>query len=245
MEPDAYLEHVRADGTALAAAAAKAPMAPVPTCPDWDMTGLVGHTAAVHHWVAGIVRTKATERPARRRPSDVATEPGAVLAWFDEGLADLLEVLAKADPSELVWNWFDDKPAETRFWHRRMAHETAVHRWDAQAAAGDPRSIDRPLALDGIDEFLGFLARWLPGEPIDGLTGSLHLHATDGDGEWLLALAPDHLGHRREHAKADAAVRAPASDLLLWMINRLPADSPGLEIFGDRAIVDSWRQLKF
>jgi uncharacterized protein (TIGR03083 family) len=245
MEPDAYLEHVRADGTALAAAARKAPEAPVPTCPEWDMSGLVGHTSAVHHWVAGIVGTKATERPARRRPADFPAGPDALLAWYDEGLADLLEVLAKADPSELVWNWFDDKPAETGFWHRRMAHETAVHRWDAQAAAGDPQPIDAALALDGIDEFLGFLASWMADEPIEALTGSLHLHATDADGEWLLALAPDHLERRREHAKADAAIRASASDLFLWTVNRLPADSAGLEIFGDRAIVDSWRQLKF
>jgi uncharacterized protein (TIGR03083 family) len=245
MEPDAYLEHVQADGTALAAAARKAPEAPVPTCPEWDMSGLVGHTSAVHHWVAGIVRTKATERPVRRRPADFPTGPDALLAWYDEGLADLLEVLAKADAFELVWNWFDDRPAETRFWHRRMAHETAVHRWDAQAAAGDPQPIDATLALDGVDELLGFLAGGIPDDPIVGLKGSLHLHATDADGEWLLALAPDRLEQRREHAKADAAVRASASDLFLWTINRLPADSPRLEIFGDRAIVDSWRQLKF
>ena len=64
----------------------------------------------------------------------------------------------------------------------------------------------------------------LPTEPVDGLTGSLHLHATDTDGEWYLGLAPDRLEHRREHAKADAALRGTASDLLLWLVGRRPAD---------------------
>jgi uncharacterized protein (TIGR03083 family) len=245
MELDAYLEHVRADGRALVAAAAQAPRAPVPSCPEWDMTGLVGHTSAVHHWVANIVRTAAQERPDRRFIKEIPTDPEDVLAWYDEGLGDLVEVLAQADPSELVWNWFDDKPAETRFWHRRMAQETVVHRWDAQSAAGDPQSIDPALAVDGIDEWLNILAHDTPGERGDPLSGSLHLHATDLEGEWLVELTADHVEYREGHAKADAAIRGSASDLYLWTLNRLPADSPGLEVFGDPTLVDRWRHLKF
>jgi uncharacterized protein (TIGR03083 family) len=245
METDGYLASLRADGTSLSAAARGAPSAPVPSCPEWDMTALVGHTSAVHHWVTHIMRTRATERPAKRFADDVPAEPAAVLSWYDDGLVTLLEVLARVDPAESVWNWFDGKPAPASFWHRRMAHETAVHRWDAQQAAGDPQPIDATLAIDGIDEYLGFLTGGFSDGPIEGLAGSLHLHATDCEGEWLVALAPDHLEHRRGHEKADAAIRASASDLFLWIVNRLAAGSSRLEVFGDRALVDRWRQLEF
>ena len=40
-----------------------------------------------------------------------------------------------------------------------MAHETAIHRADAELAAGrEPASHDVALALDGVDELLGFAA---------------------------------------------------------------------------------------
>jgi uncharacterized protein (TIGR03083 family) len=244
MEPAEYLEWVRTDGAALAGAAKAAPGAPVASCPEWDMTALVGHTSAVHHWVAEIVRTGATERIRRKFAPDVPTQPDAALAWFDEGLTDVLAVLGRADPDAPVWNWFDNRPAPTRFWHRRMAHETAVHRWDAQAAAGQPEPIDAALAVDGIDEYLQFIAGG-PGETGERLNGSLHLHATDTEGEWSLDLAPDHIESRREHTKADAAIRATASDLLLWSVNRRAAEPPDFEVFGNRAIVNAWRQLTF
>jgi uncharacterized protein (TIGR03083 family) len=245
MDLAAYLDHVRSDAVAMAAAARQAPHAAVPSCPDWDMTGLVGHIAGVHHWVAEIVRTKATERIKRQFSPDVPRESGAVLAWYDEGVIGLLDVLGHADPDELVWNWFDGRPAPARFWHRRMAHETAVHRWDAQAAADDPQPLDPALSVDGIDEFLDFVAAGLPSEPIEGLTGSLHLHATDIDGEWYLELAPDHLEHRRQHAKADAALRGTASDLLLWLVGRQPGGTPVFEVFGDPSVVEGWKAVTF
>jgi hypothetical protein len=145
----------------------------------------------------------------------------------------------------MVWNWRDRAAAPALFWFRRMANETAVHRWDGEAAAGHPQPVATDLAIDGIDEYLSFVERWLARTPVEGLSGSLHLHATDTDGEWSLQLSPDRLEHSRSHAKADAAVRGPVSDLLLWMLNRVPADSPSLQLFGDPAIVARWGQLKF
>jgi len=119
-----------------------------------------------------------------------------------------------------------------------MAQETALHRWDAQAAAGDAEPVDAALAVDGIDEYFEvFLASQLAAKPVDGLHGSLHLHATDVDGEWWVALASDHFERRHEHAKADAAVRGPASCLLLWLWNRLPDDAADLQAFGDAEVM--------
>lgn len=208
------------------------------------MTALVGHVAAVHRWVAGIVTTGATERPRRERP-DPAASPDEALGRYQAGLTELLDVLGQADPNAMVWNWFEERPAPARFWHRRMAHETAVHRWDAQAAAGVTRPIAAALAVDGVDEFLWFAGEWLRATPVDGLAGSLHLHATDVDGEWSLFFGDRGLEHRREHSKADAAIRGPASDLFLWMVNRIAPDSRELKMFGEPGIVDAWRAVRF
>jgi len=250
MEPAEYLDHLRRDGPALAVAARQAPGAAVPSCPDWDMTALVGHAGIVHRWVDEIVRTSATEKVGRRAiVEQVPADPIGVVAWYDEGLVSLIATLAGTDPAGPVWNWFDNRPAPAAFWLRRMAHETAIHRWDAQAAVGPAAAVPMPadLAVDGIDEFLMFAAMWVSMQPVAGFDGSLHLHATDTrDGEWYLTLAPDHLEQRREHAKADAAVRGTASDLLLWLLNRKPAESgAGLEMFGDHGIIDAWRTITF
>lgn len=70
--------------------------------------------------------------------------------------------------------------------------------------------------------------------------GSLHLHRTDGDGEWLLTAVDDVLNVVHEHAKGDAAARGTASDLALLVWNRR---QPTLEVFGNEAVLDAWLAL--
>lgn len=209
------------------------------------MAALLAHVGSAHRWFTDIVQARATEDPHRfpAAPADARD----LLAWYDEGLAELMEVLSAIPPGERVWNWFDNKPAPARFWHRRASLETAVHRWDAQFAAGNAEPVDPELAVDGIDEHLDFLSFFflLKVKHVEGLTGSLHLHATDMDGEWLLNLAPDRIEHSHSHAKADAALQGPASDLFLWLVNRRSPDSPELRLFGDRGIIDAWRSVSW
>lgn len=260
MEPATYLDHLRSDGEALGAAARGAPLATIPTCPEWDMTALLAHVGAVHRWVAHIVGSGVQEY-VKRSPTGVE---GALetLAWYEEGVTALVDTLGAADPDAPVWNWYHRGAAPGRFWWRRMAHETAVHRWDGEAAAGGPSAIAGPagpghlaaggpspiaadLAVDGMDEYLTFAALMLARQPVPGLGGSLHLHATDVEGEWALDLEPDHIEYRMEHSKADTAVRGSASDLLLLMLNRIPAQSPGLQVFGDGVVLERWREIQF
>ena len=47
---------------------------------------------------------------------------------------------------------------------------------------------------------------------------------------------------RHEHAKGDAALRGSGDELLLAVWGRRPLD--GLEIFGDRAVAESWTGLR-
>jgi uncharacterized protein (TIGR03083 family) len=245
MDPADYLTRLHQDGVALGAATRQAPHASIATCPGWDMTGLLGHVATIHRWAAEIVRTRASERLSRRS-IQAPTEPARLLSWYAEGLDQLLAALAEIDPDEPVWNWRPDGDRRARFWHRRQANETAVHRWDAQAAVDEASPIDAVLAVDGIDEYLElFLAGQLAAQPVAALNGSLHLHATDIDGEWWLALAPDGFERRHEHAKADTAIRGAASDLVLWLWNRRASDSAELQTFGSPLVLEHFRSFAF
>ena len=70
--------------------------------------------------------------------------------------------------------------------------------------------------------------------------GTIHLHATDIDGEWLVTLGPGGISHEHGHAKGDVALRGTASDLLLWCWNRVPVDDR-FEVFGDATLLEAWR----
>ena len=60
----------------------------------------------------------------------------------------------------------------------------------------------------------------------------MHLHCTDADGEWTVRPAADGgLTVARDHAKADAALRGDAHDLLMVLWRRSPLDS--VTVFGD------------
>ena len=229
-----WIAAIEREGHALSTAARHDFKAEVPACPGWTVDDLLAHLGVIHHRVADVVGRGATERPE----SPVAPATGR-LGWYEAGLAALLDTLRAADPSAPVWSWAGIVPVE--FWLRRMAQETLVHRVDAEEATGTAGPVDTALAVDGIDElFELFLPRRHAGKPT-GAGETIHVHATDAEGEWLLTLGPDGIPFERGHAKGDVAVRGPAADLLLWLWGRRPAD--GLEVFGDAGLADRFRQL--
>ena len=148
----------------------------------------------------------------------------------------LLRLLGASDPEAAAWTWTPDRTVG--FFVRRMAHENAIHRWDAEEAAGGASPIDVEVAVDGIDEVLEVgMAYRSRGDAVEYPSGSLHLHRIDGNGEWLISAADGHLRVTREHAKGDAAVRGTAEGLLLYLWDR---SREGLECFGDQTVVDAW-----
>ena len=242
MEKKDYLEVVAANSEQFAAAVRSAGYdARVPTCPEWTVTNLVEHLSGVHRWVTMIFETKAESMPNRE---EVPHPPEGTdwLEWFEAGVPGLLAVLEQAGPDFRTWNWLSGGPVDSSFWPRRMAHEVIIHRADAESAAGRVSVVDSPeMAADGIDEYLGFLdMRRLRAPEGLGVAGTFHFHTTDTPGEWLVEITPDAVSVRREHLKAPAAVRGPAGPLELFLYNRGPAD--GLEILGDAALVDAWRE---
>lgn len=236
MDRDDWLAALHDESTALLAAARRAdPTAPVPGCPDWTAADLVWHIGEVHDFWGWIVRERALEpdsyvdpqRPGAELPVDEAF--AAVATFASERAAELYRVLVDTDPVTPVWSW---SPQHDVGWvTRRMAHETAMHRIDAEHAAGGEHRLAPGLAADGIDEFLEFFFPVAaPGPP--PLTGSVHLHCTDAAGEWTVR--PDDDGGltvARDHAKADAALRGAANDLLMVLWRRASLDT--VTVFGD------------
>ncbi|HKS47276.1 MAG TPA: maleylpyruvate isomerase family mycothiol-dependent enzyme [Amycolatopsis sp.] len=224
METHDYLAALRRDGARLAEAATDLARA-VPSCPEWDVAELVWHTGEVHSFWREIATGGTPDGyTLPERPSN----PG-LLPWFTEGVEATAALLEKLDPEQPAWSWAAQR--NVRFIQRRMAQETAVHCWDALAAAGRDEPVERGLAADGIDEFLTFFLPEAAPEHID-----VHLHATDASGEWLIRAGAEgwRIGH--EHAKAAVAVRGTASDLLLllWRRKRPVA----LETFGDTGMLE-------
>jgi uncharacterized protein (TIGR03083 family) len=234
-----YLRALRADGAALADAADRGLDPAVPACPGWTVADLVLHTGMVHRHKLEIVRGRLARPPRPWPPPPPAREE--LLDWYRRGLDELATALAETDPLTGVWT-FHQADRTVGFWRRRMAQETAVHRVDAESAHGDPAPVPADLAADGVDEVLDvFLAPFCRREAVGGHGETLHLHATDAEGEWQLRLLPGGVEVEHGHGKGDAAARGTASDLLLFLWGRLPAAR--LETFGDPAVLARTREL--
>jgi uncharacterized protein (TIGR03083 family) len=242
MQTEQYLDQLAQNSERLADAAASAGTdADVPTCPGWTVTDLLDHCVRGDNWARSIAeqgRAGSTERvmPADTDPS---LQGDALVEAFRDGARALVAELSSVAADTPVWT-FSSTNRTASFWQRRRSQETAIHRVDAETAAGDPTPVDAALAVDGIDEFLTvFLPRLADnfGEVGDA---TVHLHCTDVEGEWLVARRDGEVTVTAEHAKGDVAARGAASDLLLYLWGRQSVDA--LEVFGDADLLARFRQ---
>jgi uncharacterized protein (TIGR03083 family) len=242
-----YLKMIGRESGALAGALRAGDVAaPVPSCPGWNIGRLVKHTGITHRWADAIVDRRSTE-PVDAKSIDLGLSDDAqrdasrLAEWFERGASHLTDTLAAVDPDIEVWSWADRH--RVGFWSRRMAHETVVHRWDAEMARGTPGEIDGALAVDGVDERFDNLPATSrrSGVKVSGEGESVHLHCTDRDGEWLVRLLPDGPHITREHAKGDVAARGTASDILLLVYGRIPPER--VEVFGDIEVLRRFQAL--
>jgi uncharacterized protein (TIGR03083 family) len=243
MEFSEHIAALRREGELLGVAAARADLdMPIPTSPEWRMRDLVRHIGDVHRWAAAHVRERRAE-PIRKAAEVAGPLPPdeGLIDWFCQGHEQLVRTLETADPDLLCWS-FLPAPSSVAFWARRQAHETGIHRADAESPRGTGAITPFPpeFAADGIEELLfGFLGR--PAEDVrPERPRTLHLHPTDTEDEWLVRLGQDGFEVSRDHAEADCMVRGTASDLQLLLWNRRAPD--GLDVTGDRALLAFWRE---
>ncbi|GAA3724294.1 uncharacterized protein (TIGR03083 family) [Spinactinospora alkalitolerans] len=230
MNPAHYSAALRREGAKLADSAASDLSLPVPSCPEWNVADLVWHTGEVHCFWRSIASGEIDGPDGYvepQRPHD-----SALVEWFGAGVEETASVLERLDPATPMWTWAAQQDAA--FIQRRMAQETAVHCWDALAAAGRPEPVERSLAADGIEEFLEFMLTAGPPSQ-DERDGAVRLAATDHTGRWSARCDDGAWRAAPPSGTGDAAVEATASDLLLLLWRRIDADA--VRVQGDRAVL--------
>ncbi|WP_030023648.1 maleylpyruvate isomerase family mycothiol-dependent enzyme [Streptomyces monomycini] len=256
MENTDFTESLERDGQLLADAAEKAgAAAPVPTCPEWRVRDLLSHTGRVHRWATGFV-TQGLQQPVPF-PEDPGLPDEQLTGWLRDGCRALVRALRSA-PADLSCWTFLPAPSPLAFWTRRQAHETAVHRADAEAALGAGITACAPaFAVDGIDELLvGIQARERSTMRTE-LPKTLLIRAAGAVGTpgaaWTVRLsdAPPHAERipgaaapedtaASGAAATDCVIEGPASDLYLALWNRRSLD--GISVTGDAWLARLWQE---
>jgi len=126
--------------------------AKVPSCPEWSVGDLLYHLYEVQylwHRVSAEARSGFDGLSMPVRPAD-----GSLVDVLRGEHVSYTSWLRANDPSSPQWTWTGMR--DFQWLARRMAHELAMHRVDADLARGQATAIEPALASDGIDEFLEF-----------------------------------------------------------------------------------------
>ena len=225
-----YLAHLRADSVRFREVlAAVDPATEVPSCPGWDAAELLWHLSEVQDFWASIVRDRLDD-PERAPEPSRALGYGAQLAQFDNCSTGLIDALVATPDETAVWTWF---PADQTagFVRRRQAHETLIHRLDAELTAGAVTDLDPALATDGVLEVLEVMYSEAPpwaSYDMDGPTG--RIATTDTGAEWLVQI-----GHWSGHSPDTGKTYQGQPTLTV-----VEAGSPTFAISGTARDMDAW-----
>lgn len=235
-----YLDQLSADGALLAATAEEVPLdAEVRSCPGWTVRDLITHVGGIHRWAASIVGNAMLDNDEVTGDQvGMGPDDATLVAWFREGHQALLQTLRGA-ASDLRCFTFLPAPTPLLFWARRQAHETAIHRVDAQTVTGEISALDADFARDGIEEILfGFAARPRPAiEP-----GMMLVKPDDLSTAWLLTFGDTGVTTSvgDGDADVDTVLTGSADDLYRWLWNRPSA----AVLSGDKSVADRWRGVR-
>ncbi len=234
-----YLTALESDYRRLAEVTGADQGAKVPSCPEWTVRDLIDHVAHVYLHKVQCMRLNALPKPW---PPEATGETPTQL--LQRGHTELMAEFAARDPQASAATWFE--PDNTvAFWQRRMAHETVIHRVDAELAASVPIArISDELAFDGIDEALVIFLAWSSRKWADEFTEEL----SKGDGSvlvagrWLVSWGSSTgIVVSEASAGGDAAVSGSPESVLLWVWRR--ADDEAVHVAGDPAKVAQLREL--
>jgi uncharacterized protein (TIGR03083 family) len=197
---------------------------PVPGCPGWTVIDLARHLGGIHRWARVALDGKPGAEPAG--PDDEV----AVAHWYRTGAEELISALIARGPDAPCWTF--GEPHTTRFWMRRQAQETTLHRWDLQCALGADAHIDNAVAVDGIAEVAEmFLPRQVRLGRMSAQPTAVELRTDCGE-RFVLRTA--------DNVATATAVHGPAEALLLLVWKRIPLDDSRLSITGDGEAADAF-----
>ncbi|MEV7598232.1 maleylpyruvate isomerase family mycothiol-dependent enzyme [Kitasatospora sp. NPDC089797] len=236
-----------------AIAAAPALDAQVPTCPGWTLFDLVQHLGGGDRFWAAIVGAGPADAPpaeavAARAALELPQEREALLAWLEESTQLLLDALRAAGPESGCWTWWpaSQSPQTAGGTARHRVQETAVHTYDAQLAWGAPQPLPVGPSLDGVEEFLFTVcatpSAW-PHKPtafdFHAAEGRSWRLTVDGDGARVTRIPAPTAATDEDEDAAGAAVHGTAGELVLYLYDRIKADS--LHVDGDAGLLDLLR----
>ncbi|MEU4740359.1 maleylpyruvate isomerase family mycothiol-dependent enzyme [Actinosynnema sp. NPDC023658] len=234
-----FVQQLRTHYTALrAAAVAAGPDAPVPTCPEWTVRDLVDHVGRTHSWALNALRTPPdADRP---RPDDRPADWDELLGWWDKRFDELADTLAGTTSNTPAWSFVG--PKTFAFWSRRQAHETAIHRLDAEHAlhgAEVPSLLfDVEFAADGVDEYLTWMLSHVSRRRPVERAGRVLFHAADAGRAWEVRLTPGlppEVGPVTDSGTDEDATVAGTADALYRAAWGRPT---GAITSGDRSLLD-------
>jgi uncharacterized protein (TIGR03083 family) len=243
--PVDHLVVIQSEAARIVAAYTAEPSGRVPWSERWTVGTVARHVAGTHHVVAQVVEDRPTADFGRfaALASPAKGDPGFP-AWFAAGTDALVAQCGATSPREVCWSWYAEG-GTVGFWVRRMAYETLVHRWDAEAGAGiaGPR-MDPAVAADGVDELLDVFVDASRGLHASPAGPAVRIACTDAEEEWYLDLSVAG-GRTVQTEPMDVALtlrgRAEALLLLLW--GRVDAEAAGVEVDGDRDVLTGWNKL--
>ncbi|GIG66810.1 maleylpyruvate isomerase family mycothiol-dependent enzyme [Phytomonospora endophytica] len=213
----------------------------VRACPDWTHADLIRHVGEMQRILVDAFHT-ATGAPRSGDPLPAPEEvsEGELTGWVRDVAARLTVVVDTTPAATIVSNFGLDESAV--WWARRALHDVAIHRADAAFTTGEPYALERELAEDAVEEMFDVLetVRGVGGLADLHGSGTIHLHATDVEAEWLIELNDKGFGWKRGHEKADVALRGPLTEILLALYRRQSLDDGSLEVLGDAELLDFW-----
>jgi uncharacterized protein (TIGR03083 family) len=232
-----YLDALKLNGAQLVRSAKLAGLdARVPSCSDWTVRSLVGHTTRVHHWATSILIGADPHHFDFAKPDD-----DALFEVFESGLVQLIERLRTAPKTLNVWTFM---PADSAlgFWARRQAHETAIHAVDAQLAADcGVIEFDPAFAADGLGELLTLFAPSRTSWDDLAEVRTITVEPIDVNRAWTLSISGAGVAVAEEaRDDSDLTVFGTASDLYLWAWNR--ADDSDVSLRGNLELASLWRR---
>src|SRR4051794_38636113 len=217
-----------------AAAAASSLEARVPGCPDWTLDDLIYHLGTVQRFWAVVTRLADVSAPPTAEQRGDTDPQGDLLEWSAESTALLLAALRAAGPESPAWTWWAESgaPMTAEAAARHQVQEAAVHAYDAQETVGRPEPLPAAVAGDGVAGFgsvgMASVGKW-PHRPARAA-----FTAAEGP-SWVVDLS--RAGAQLDPAAGGepvATVHGPASDLVLALYNRIPADA--VRVDGDRSV---------
>lgn len=210
------------------AVATAEPGADVPSCPGWTFTDLALHVARFLHTATRYLTSGSIVELRPLPPRQDGRDP---LVYLDEQLAAATQVLRNTSGNRPVWTFSPAAPDLAWVWHRRVAHELNLRRWDAQAALRTLTPTDREQAADAIDELLGtLLAARLRSDSPPTTQGTAIVSCTDGPQSWHVRLASGVVPEVRSAARdeqADARLSNRTANVLYQLWSRMQLTGSG------------------